>query len=53
MKELTKASISKLSTKEKEALEKELLNKNTDPVYVAYLIWDESFNDVIIEGNNE
>lgn len=53
MKKLIKASINKLSTKEKEALEKELLSKDVDPVYVAYLIWDKSFNDVIIEGNNE
>lgn len=53
MKELTKVSTNKLSTKEKEALEKELLSKGVDPVYVAYLIWDRPFNDVIIEGNNE
>lgn len=53
MKELTKASIKKLSLKEKETLEKELLSKGLVPAYVAYLIWDKSFNDVIIEGNDE
>lgn len=40
-----------MSEVEKKIIEAKLLKEGVDPVFVAYLVYDKSFNDVIKENN--
>ena len=51
MEQITKEVIAKMSDIEKKILEAKLLKEGVDPVFVAYLVYDKSFIDVIKENN--